>query len=328
MARRKLNNRQRRRVDNRHRSDASDALSGDALPGIVVARYGKQADVMPTAPQTADARTSYRCHIRANVHDVIAGDLVRWQPGNAAEDSPGVIVAVQPRQTEMARPDPQGQLRPVAANVTHIAVVIAPQPHPHQNLIDRYLVAIEHLGIAPLLVINKSDLQDDNHALLETFTTLYSGLGYPVLRVSAHRENTLPPLLAALDEHATVFVGQSGVGKSSLVNRICPEAGAAVGELSQVAKGRHTTTTTMLYPLHSGGFLVDSPGIREFGLWHLDGGQIAWGFIEFRPYLSQCKFRNCRHLDEPGCAIVAACHEGHVSAKRLESYRQIINDAQ
>ena len=321
MAKRRLTIQQQRRIHKKQRRDDIEAHpDGEENDGIVLTRFGKQADVVTGL--TASGGSAVRCHIRANVQSVVAGDRVRWVPG----DPTGVIVAVAPRETLMSRPDNQGQLRPVAANVSQIAVVIAPEPQPHQNLVDRYLVAVEQFGIHPVLIINKWDLYSGEDPHLEGLRDLYVGLGYPVHTVSVTAGTNLPQLLAALDGESTVFVGQSGVGKSSLVNLICPAAGAAVGDLSLVAKGRHTTTAATLYSLPSGGNLIDSPGIREFGLWHLDAADIAAGFVEFRPFLGQCKFRNCQHFNEPGCAVLEAVGSGEISQRRLSSYQQIILD--
>ena len=321
MAKRRLTIQQQRRIrKNQRRDDIEAHPDGEENDGIVLTRFGKQADVVTGL--TASGGTPVRCHIRANVESVVAGDRVRWIAGEPT----GVIVAVGPRETLMSRPDSQGQLRPVAANVSQIAVVIAPEPQPHQNLVDRYLVAIEQFSIRPVLIINKWDLFNGQESHLEGLRDLYLGLGYPVHTVSVTAGTHLEQLLAALDGESTVFVGQSGVGKSSLVNLICPAAGAAVGDLSLIAKGRHTTTAATLYSLPSGGNLIDSPGIREFGLWHLDAADIAAGFVEFRPFLGQCKFRNCLHVNEPGCAVFEAVERGDISQRRLASYQQIISD--
>ncbi|MFA5632408.1 MAG: small ribosomal subunit biogenesis GTPase RsgA [Porticoccaceae bacterium] len=325
MAKRKLSHQQRRRIaghKERLRQGDTVAAEDDALgthcEGLVVTRYGKQADVLalPLAPGAQPVR----CHIRANLGDLVTGDRVIWRPGEPT----GVVESVLPRNTLMSRPDTQGQLRPVVANVDQIAVVFAPEPAPHQNLIDRYLVAIEQLGIEPLLIFNKMEL--DPTGQLADLLGLYRRLGYTLLSVSAKQGLGLDALAAALRDRVTVLVGQSGAGKSSLINRIHPEAEAATGELSLVAKGRHTTTAARFYVLSEGGCLIDSPGIREFGLIHLDREQIAAGFVEFRPWLGTCRFRDCRHRDEPGCSIVEAFEAGKISAERLASYHHIIAD--
>ena len=230
------------------------------------------------------------------------------------------------RTTELMRPDPYGKLKPVAANISQIFVVLAPLPVPHANLIDRYLVAAEAVNIPPTLLLNKTDLIDaDNQAYMHSLLEPYAALGYRSLRASCSSNNGLEELRAALKGETSVFVGQSGVGKSSLVNVLLPEANLRVGALSEVhATGTHTTTTAHLSPLPGGGTLIDSPGIREFGLWHMERDQVEHGFREFEPWLGRCKFRDCRHEQEPGCSLLEAAERGEILPQRLASYRQIV----
>ena len=160
---------------------------------------------------------------------------------------------------------------------------------------------------------------------IETLLSPYPALGYRLLR-SSRGEGGLQPLLAALSNKVSVFVGQSGVGKSSIINRILPDADLRVGALSEArAKGTHTTTTAELLHLPGDGSLIDSPGISEFGLWHMSREQVEHGFREFRPFLGHCKFRDCQHEQEPDCAILAAAARGEISAERLDSYRRIVS---
>ncbi len=330
MGKRKLTIQQQRRIRERRRDGgspspaemAADRALGPEREGVVITRYGSQADVLP--PDFSADDQPQRCHIRANLTDLVTGDRIVWREGHDT----GVIERARTRQTIMARPDKQGRSRPVAANVDRIAVVIAPEPRPHASLIDRYLVAAETQGIRPLIILNKVDLltgPDAGHlkALLDT----YAELDYEVLRVSARNGDGMGPLFAYLADHTSVLVGQSGVGKSTLVNILCPGAAATVGSLSeQAAKGRHTTTSATLYAMPNGGRLIDSPGIREFGLWHLDTRAVAEGFVEFRPVLGGCRFRDCRHLDEPGCAVLEAAARGQIQARRLASYQHIVRE--
>jgi ribosome biogenesis GTPase len=271
----------------------------------------------------ANPGDSRRCHLRANVDSLVTGDRVVWCDG----DPMGVVVARLPRDSELSRPDPQGDIRPVAANIDQIVIVIAPCPEPHANLVDRYLVAAEAVGIEPVILLNKTDLLAEDPALAARIDDLlapYPALGYRVLRTSV-LDGGAGELTPALTGRTSVFVGQSGVGKSSLVNLLLPEAGLRVGALSEHRqKGTHTTTTATLNHLDCGGVLIDSPGIREFGLWHMSREQVERGFREFRPHLGHCRFRDCRHEAEPDCAILAAVHAGAISARRLDSYRNIV----
>ena len=229
--------------------------------------------------------------------------------------------------SELRRPDSRGTLKPVAANVDLIVIVFAPLPEPHANLIDRYIIAAEHAGIKPLLLLNKSDLLDPSgesrvHSLLNTYHTL----GYPLLEVSAYSGDGLAKLQEQLNDQVSVFVGQSGVGKSSLVNRLLPNTDTRVGALSELTgKGTHTTTTARLFHFPAGGQLIDSPGIREFGLGHVSVADVEAGFIEFQEHLGHCRFRNCSHEHEPGCALLAAVEEGKIHPQRLASFKHIIS---
>ncbi|MEP1593126.1 MAG: small ribosomal subunit biogenesis GTPase RsgA, partial [Halieaceae bacterium] len=230
------------------------------------------------------------------------------------------------RDSELCRPDPYGKLKPVAANIDQIFIVIAPFPEPHANLIDRYLVAAENVGIEPVILLNKTDLLQTDQALqqrMDTLLEIYPTLEYRVLRAS--KLGAMEELHDALKGRTSVFVGQSGVGKSSLVNTLLPDADLRVGALSEsTQKGIHTTTTAQLFHLPTGGTLIDSPGIREFGLWHMSKEQVEQGFREFQPYLGTCKFRDCQHEHEPGCAILEAAETGNVAEHRLDSYRRIV----
>lgn len=293
---------------------------GDLGPeqhGLVIAHFGVQVEVEDSEGQLC------RCHLRANLPTLVTGDRVVWRAGNQGH---GVIVAQLPRSTELCRPDTRGQLKPVASNVDQIVIVFAPLPHPHANLIDRYLIAAEHAGIRPLLLLNKADLLDEeNAAFIDGLLSTYRFLKYPLLEVSAHDGAGMAALRAALDDRISVFVGQSGVGKSSLVNSLLPGVDLKVGALSELTgKGTHTTTTARLFHFPEGGDLIDSPGIREFGLGHVSRDDVEAGFIEFRDLLGHCRFRDCKHDREPGCALLQALEEGRIQPQRMASYRHII----
>ncbi|MCZ6831673.1 MAG: small ribosomal subunit biogenesis GTPase RsgA [Gammaproteobacteria bacterium] len=333
MSKRKLSRQQAWRVskiqeDRRQRAAKHDAESAAALAsgelgpeqdGLIIAHYGTQVEVEA-------AGVSQRCHLRANLGGLVTGDRVVWCAG----DPLGVVVARQSRQSELLRPDPYGDLKAMAANIDQIIVVIAPLPEPHAKQIDRYLVAAEEVSIQALILLNKNDLLDSEQvSLMDDLLAPYPDLGYPLLSASSKTQQGLAELMQALSGHTSIFIGQSGVGKSSLVNALLPEAELRVGELSQTRQeGTHTTTTARLFHLESGGTLIDSPGIREFGLWHMEREQVENGFREFQALLGHCKFRDCRHLQEPGCALIEASQTGAVSRRRLASYRDIIDSLQ
>ncbi len=332
MSKRKLSRQQAWRVEKiqeerakraaKRNAEAEQALAGGELgperEGLVTAHYGTQVAV------ESSPGNSQRCHMRANLEGLVTGDRVVWCEGEPT----GVVVAQLDRETVLSRPDPYGKLKPIAANIDQIMVVIAPFPTPHANLVNRYLVAAETVGIEPVIVLNKMDLLSDDPQMLqqmEELLAIYPSLGYRILRTSC-LEGGLQELHEALRERTSVFVGQSGVGKSSLVNVLLPDAALRVGALSEsTQRGTHTTTTAQLFHLDCGGSLIDSPGIREFGLWHMSRDQIEQGFREFRDVLGTCKFRDCQHQHEPGCAILGAVESGAISPSRLASYRYIVS---
>jgi ribosome biogenesis GTPase len=331
LSKRKLTRRQSWRIEKiqkerekrvSRRDDTADATLGESdlgpeQDGLIVTHYGTQVMI-----EDAE-RMRKRCHFRSNLGGLVTGDKVIWRDGNPY----GVVVAKRERESALSRPDPYGDMKTVAANIDRIAIVVAPYPEPHFNLIDRYLVAAEAIGIEPALVINKVDLIDDQQrAKVEAIAALYTKLGYQVLRASAKNDEGLEPFRAYLAHFTSVFVGQSGVGKSSLVNALLPESNIRVGGLSERQTGTHTTTSAQLFHIPTGGCLIDSPGIREFGLWHIAPDDVLAGFKEFRPYIGYCKFRDCSHTHEPGCAILEALETGDISPGRLAGYRHILAD--
>ena len=343
MGKRKLSKRQTERIKQTQRSritradlketapladESSERLSetlGPEQMGLLVANYGASADIED--PE----RNIYRCKLRQNLGNLVVGDRVIWR----AETSPstsktkqktGVIVAIQTRQSELMRPDPMGQLKPIAANIDQMVLVIAPLPTPSEYLIDRYLVAAETLHIPSLIFINKMDLLSarEQQDILDRFS-VYQHIGYPLHAGSAQTAHGLDDLQSQLTHKTNALVGQSGVGKSRLIKRLLPEAKLDIGAISPTSGlGTHTTTTTRLYHIPSGGDLIDSPGVREFGLWHSSAHEIAQGFIEFGEFLGTCKFKNCQHQHEPGCALRKAVDSGKISELRLKSFLRLI----
>lgn len=280
----------------------------------MLSHFRTQADV------ETDDGSVIRCNLRANLGSIVAGDKVMWR----SDDSSGVITAVFPRVSELQRPDGYGKLRLVAANVTRAVITLSPEPEPHANLIDRYLVVAEHLGLEALLLVNKCELIAE-HSELPALLSSYQQLGYAVQYVSARAGEGMEELRQHLAQGTTIFVGQSGVGKSSVIQHLLPDEEIKVGELSEmVKKGRHTTTHARLYHFPSGGDCIDSPGIREFGLWHLSEDEVIAGFRELQGRMGQCRFRNCRHQQEPDCALREALANGEISPQRFRSYELIV----
>ncbi len=256
------------------------------------------------------------CVTRGKRSDLACGDFVTVRPSSPGA---GVIETTVPRTTLLYRSDAYRQ-KLIAANVTQVIVVAASTPEVHEDLVNRCLAAAEHGGMSALIVFNKCDLPLS--AAARTGMELYARLGYRLLTLSAKTD--VAPLVPHLEHHISVLVGQSGVGKSTIVNRLVPAAAARVAELSAaLGAGRHTTTHARLYHLDADSHIIDSPGMQEFGLYHLDADELAHSFVEFRPLLGACRFRNCRHLQEPGCAITAACDAGTLSSRRVASYRKL-----
>lgn len=305
---------------------AEALLAGGALgveqTGRVIAHYGVQLEVEALEGELVGQR--FRCHRRANIEHLVTGDRVVWQPG---ADETGVITALLPRDTVLIRPDPYGKLKPVAANIDRILLIIAPEPVPSAELIDRYLIACEATGIRPVIVLNKADLltPEPQNSLGELLAS-FRALGYETRTLSAHGD--VGDLLDLVAGRTVVFVGQSGVGKSSLINVLLPDVAQKVHALSAGSKlGQHTTTTAIWFHLPGGGALIDSPGIREFGVWHMNREELLAGFVEFAPLLGTCRFRNCAHDREPGCALQTAIAEGTLQARRLASFQRLAADA-
>ena len=310
MTKPRLTDQQARRIKAQRSQHGLEAAE-DGETGTVVARYGKQALVENAAGDRV------LCHLRSHLESPVAGDNVVW----ARSDEAGVILALMERENILHRPDIKGRPRPVAANIQLLLVVFAPEPAPQANLLDRYLVAAAHIGVEAALVLNKADLLKDTQ--LPEQLEQYAALGYRTL-TTHHNMPDGADLEDLIGERTVVLVGQSGVGKSSLIQRVLPNASVRVGALSELAdKGRHTTTTAELFHLPNGGRLIDSPGVREFGLAHVTVTDIAQGFREFSPFLGRCRFRDCRHEQEPECALRMAVSDGTISEARFESYRQI-----
>lgn len=328
----KLTKGQSRRVrsnqNKRLRRDKDDVqwdetLLESAREGLVITRFGQHADIED--PETG---TIHRCNLRRSIQSLVSGDRVVWRPGvEALQGIAGVVEAVHERESMLTRPDYYDGVKAVAANVNRIIIVSAVLPELSLNIIDRYLIAAETVGVEPLIVLNKVDLLDaENRQQVEHVLSLYQDIGYQLRYVSTDTGEGMDALKEDLKGHVSIFAGQSGVGKSSMVNALMPEVDAEIGDVSENSGlGTHTTTAARLYHFPEGGDLIDSPGVREFGLWHLEPEQVTEAFVEFRDYLGGCKFRDCKHGDDPGCIIREAMEAGKISQERYDSYHKIID---
>ena len=252
-------------------------------------------------------------------HVVAAGDRVWVRPEGKTE---GIIERVEPRAGLLSRTS-RGRQHVIVTNVDQLLIITsAAQPRLKPNLLDRYLVTAEKARIEPIICINKVDLV--NRADLEPLIGVYSQLGYRTLQLSAAKGWGITALRALIQGRASVFTGQSGVGKSSLLNAIEPGLALRVQSVSQESeKGKHTTTTAELIPLEFGGFVVDTPGIRQFQLWDVAPEEVAGYFRDLRPYVSRCRYPDCTHTHEEPCAVKDAVADGFIDVRRYESYLQI-----
>jgi ribosome biogenesis GTPase len=288
------------------------------LTGTIIAAHGRHylADV--------DGR-KLQCVTRGKKTNVAVGDIVKL---TLTSNDQAVIDRIEERKTLLYRSD-QYKSKLLAANLTQLFIVVATEPGFADDLISRSLVAADAAGIAARIILNKTDVTE---ALDKTRERLkpYAALGYPIDEVSARTRPDeavalLRPLLAG---QSSILIGQSGMGKSSLINLLVPDADIAVREISAALDtGKHTTTFTRLYQLDDGASIIDSPGFQEFGLYHLSEGMLERAFSEFEPYLGHCKFYNCRHLIEPSCAVLEAVAEGKITRMRHTLYGQLLHES-
>lgn len=284
--------------------------------GQVIASYGRQYGV-----QTSDGAL-LTCVMRGKKGGIACGDQVKILPTTSGQ---GVIETVLSRSSLLYRSDAFRQ-KLIAANVTQLIIVVAVVPTFSEELIDRCLIAAENQRIKALIVLNKADLLEQARTAAARLS-FYSSLGYPVLTISATQN--IEPLRPYLQGHTSVLTGQSGMGKSTIINALMPGAKRTTMEISTALdSGRHTTTHTRLYHLDLESAIIDSPGLQEFGLHHIDNSELAGGFVEFHPYLGQCRFSNCRHMTEPNCALLLAAQEGNIHARRLATYQKLMAAAE
>ncbi|MBF7071809.1 small ribosomal subunit biogenesis GTPase RsgA [Glaciecola sp. MH2013] len=326
----KLSDRQKRQVkENREKRLANkghthdDKHLGEEQKGRVIGRFGKHANV----ESLVDGEI-HKCHIRRTIQSVVCGDNVIFRPSLSSEERDrGVIEVVLDRMSTLTRPDFYDGVKPIAANIDQIIVVNAIVPQLSAHIIDRYLVACEDVDIQAVVVINKMELlSDEDREYVAEVVDVYEDIGYRVVYTSCATQEGIAELATLLKDKISVFVGQSGVGKSSIINQLLPDAQEVVGDISENSGlGQHTTTAAKLLHFEQGGDLIDSPGVREFGLWHLPVEKVSTGFIEFRHYLGGCKFTDCKHGSDPGCLIRQAVIEGKITEDRYESYHKIID---
>lgn len=295
------------------------ASTGKLSDGRVVVQFGQHCLVEDERGELA------RCTIPRRLNPV-CGDRVQWQAADTG--TAGTLTCIQPRRNELRRHDVRDQQRCLATNLDVMLVVCAAQPSPELALVDRYLAASELLKLDAVIVFNKADLLDTAaQQNWDTELLSFSRLGYPVIYTSTRDGRGIAALHAVLSNRAGIVLGQSGVGKSTLVKALIPDLEVRTQMLSEASgAGMHTTTTTRLYPLPGqSGCIMDSPGVRDFRLWPLQPPEVAQAFREIRAISNQCRFNDCRHLREPDCVVRTGVENGTISKRRYESYVQLMD---
>ncbi len=299
----------------KHSFQANDSTVQNQLAeGLVVSHLGKALAIESASGEIII------CHTRRQLGTAAVGDRVSWEKTGTDQ---GRVVAILPRRSLLSRPGRNGKTKPFAANLDQIFVVFTVKPDCDFLLIDQFLVSCEHHSIRAGLVFNKIDLFSPTESIRSQIS-IYEKLGYSIYNTSAKTGEGINQFRNKLGSHVSMLVGQSGGGKSSLTNALLPDKALRVAALSKSTdRGRHTTTTATLYHLPSGGELIDSPGLAIFGLAEISEGQLAQGYIEFRQYIEQCKFNDCRHIDDKGCAIKSAIEAGEIYPERYQRFLKL-----
>ncbi len=283
--------------------------------GRVVTRFG--AELLVENPDDISL-PPIRCTAKRKFDTIVCGDFITWHPN---EHGNATVVDLLPRKNALTRPGYRGRPRTIAANIDQLVIVNSWLPETSWDLVDRYLIAAQQLDAEAIIVMNKSDLAQD-HASDDDWRNMeiYQQIGFPVLQMNAISGEGTAELLRLMKNKTSIFSGRSGVGKSSIANQILPDTDITVGIISESGEGKHTTTTATLYHLDNGGYLIDSPGVRDYALGDISTRQLSEGYIEFQDYALNCRFNNCTHDHEPGCAVRDAVEKGKISRQRYARY--------
>lgn len=284
--------------------------------GVVLASYGR--GVLVQSGVAAQGGTTLRCSLKGRKQRIVCGDRVSWTYETANDRAS--VESIEPRRNLIERIDARGRPEPVAANIDRLAIVAAPEPAADWFLVDRYWAGAQLKDVATLLIVNKSDLGID---AIQAEIGTYRSLGLPCVITASQSGSGIAELRSALAGSVTLLVGQSGVGKSSIVNALAPEAAAQTAELTRDAEGRHTTTAARLYWLGLESAIIDAPGVRDFAPPASLVHAAERGFVEIHARSVDCRFNDCRHMEEPGCAVRTAVVGGRIAARRYESYRRL-----
>ncbi len=291
-----------------------------AAEAVVIATYSRRMRLRLPDGEEHEAR------IKGKRLRPVCGDRVSAEP--IAGENDWLITAIVPRRNELTRPDSQGRTEVLAANLDRLVVVAAPKPAADWFVVDRYLCAAELMGVSAAVLFNKIDLDSADPA---TATELgnYAAIGYPVVECSARTGAGLDDLLRLIDAQCAIVVGQSGVGKSSIINALSDNSRQRIASVSQrTGEGRHTTVNSVMLPLPGGGTVIDSPGVRDYAPALPSPASAAAGFREFPAAAAGCRFANCRHLREPGCRVKQQVEDGRILPRRYASYKRIVNLAE
>ena len=292
--------------------------SSEEQEARVVTTFGRRFELATAPGERLPARIKGR-RLRP-----VCGDRVVARPPATDSEPEWLITSIQPRQNELTRPDLRGRTEILAANVSLLVIVAAARPDPDWFIVDRYLSAAELMDAKAVVVFNKNDLGDTDreNPVLDD----YRALGYPVLMTSAATGDGIEPLRDLLKSETAIFVGQSGVGKSSLINGMIAELDLRTGEVSEKSgEGRHTTVNSALIDLPEGGAVIDSPGVRDYAPAIADIERVPSGFREIVEYAAGCRYANCRHLREPDCAVKQAAEAGTIAQRRYDSYKRLVH---
>lgn len=288
--------------------------------GRVITRFGAELLVESNKENSPPVR----CTAKRKLDTIVCGDFITWHPnqhGNASVDD------LLPRTNALTRPGYRGRPRTIAANIDQLVIVNSWLPETSWDLVDRYLIAAHQLDATAIIVINKSDLAEE-HATKADRQAMnsYQEIGYDVLETNTHTGEGIAELQAQMNNKTSIFSGRSGVGKSSIANQILPDIDITVNVISDSGEGKHTTTTATLYQLPSGGYLIDSPGVRDYALGNISPQELSTGYIEFSEYTNSCRFNNCTHDHEPGCAVRQAVSDDGISNERYQRYLNALHN--
>lgn len=286
--------------------------------GRLISRFGAEMLIEDEQGQIQ------RCTGRKKVATAVCGDHVEWEDTSQGNH---IVSRILPRKNLLKRPTPSGKEKLIAANIDQVLVVLAYSMKANWDMLDHYLVASHSMHAIPLILCNKLDLAGTQQEQYDRILNEYRHIGYRILPLSAKNNQGMDALLDVLSGKTNILVGQSGVGKSSIIKALHPMIDIRIGEVSEASgEGQHTTSVTTLYHLPCGGELIDSPGVRDFRPGKLKQSYIEQGFPEFLPYLGSCRFHNCSHINEPGCAIKEKLATGEILQRRYNSYLRLLKE--